>query len=91
MSVQELGRGLGVGGHLSLRAKVVGAEGPSRSFLSSLCVTFRLPMVERASDPRREWNVHLIIVIIIIRVVMWLAPPNKMRPLSREFSLFRRN
>ena len=24
-------------------------------------------MVERASDPRREWNVHLIIVIIIIR------------------------
>ena len=50
-------------------------------------------MVERASDPRREWNVHLILVIIIIRVVMWLAPPdstppNKMRPLSREFSLF---
>ena len=48
-----------------------------------------MPMVERASDPRREWNVHLIIVIIIIRVVMWLAPPpNKMWPLSREFSLF---
>ena len=69
-----------------MRAKVVGAEGPS-PFLSSLC--HLLIADGRASDPRREWNVHLIIVIIIIRVVMWLAPPNKMWLLSREFSLFR--